>query len=86
MYLLHVQYTSNVYQMHNDCIKLICRAKQKLLRFGITLLKKKIYTPQCELETIFYFCDVILIEIEIVYSVQSFDSLFNDVICINVPF
>lgn len=33
-----------------------------------------------------YFCDVILIEIEIVYSVQSFDSLFNDVICINVPF
>lgn len=53
--MLHVQYTSNVYQMHNDCIKLICRAKQKLLRFGITLLKKKIYTPQCGLETIFLF-------------------------------
>lgn len=71
--------------MHNDCIKLICRAKQKLLRFGITLLKKKnLYTTTWTGNK--YFCDVILIEIEIVYSVQSFDSLFNDVICINVPF
>lgn len=71
--------------MHNDCIKLICRAKQKLLPFGITLLKKKKFIHH-NVDWKQYFCDVILIEIEIVYSVQSFDSLFNDVICINVPF
>lgn len=62
--------------MHNDCIKLICRAKQKHLRFGITLLKKKFIHHNVDWKQ--YFCDVILIEIEIVYSVQSFDSLFNE--------
>lgn len=70
--------------MHNDCIKLICRAKQKLLHFGITLLKKKFIHHNVDWKQ--YFCDVILIEIEIVYSVQSFDSLFNDMICIHVLF
>lgn len=62
--------------MHNDCKKLICRAKQKLLHFGITLLKKKFIHHNVDWKQ--YFCDVILIEIEIVYSVQSFDSLFNE--------
>lgn len=62
--------------MHNDCIKLICRAKLKLLRFGITLLKKKFIHHNVDWKQ--YFCDVILIEIEIVYSVQLFDSLFNE--------
>lgn len=52
--------------MHNDCIKLICRAKQRLLRFGITLLKKKFIHHNVDWKQ--YFCDVILIEIEIVYS------------------
>lgn len=64
--------------MHNDCKKLICRAKQKLLLFGITLLKKKFIHHNVDWKQFFYFCDVILIEIEIVYSVQSFDSLFNE--------
>lgn len=64
--------------MYIRCIKLICRAKQKHLRFGITLLKKKFIHHNVDWKQFFYFCDVILIEIEIVYSVQSFDSLFNE--------
>lgn len=52
---LYICYMYSIHLMYIRCIKLICRAKQKLLRFGITLLKKKIYTPQCGLETIFLF-------------------------------
>lgn len=52
---LYICYMYSIHLMYIRCIKLICRAKQKHLRFGITLLKKKIYTPQCGLETIFLF-------------------------------
>lgn len=40
--------------------------------------KKKFIHHNVDWKQFFYFCDVILIEIEIVYSVQSFDSLFNE--------
>lgn len=59
------------------------QSKTETSSFWNNFIKKKnVYTTTWTGNK--YFCDVILIEIEIVYSVQSFDSLFNDMICIHV--
>lgn len=54
------------------------QSKTETSSFWNNFIKKKFIHHNVDWKQFFYFCDVILIEIEIVYSIQSFDSLFNE--------